>query len=175
MRQYGTTQSQHCNNDNDDNMLCANVWFEFFGELFKCQSPWYMRGKCEISSLGFRDIREVVTLRRLGCNIVEHTHAKILVSTLGHQVSWCNTSDEIFDHYCCDLKSTSKQGQWHYYACDSKYYKRFTINYEVVKVIVMRIGQNKGLVYTMYCEVGPWKMAFFYGPTSWLKFHGPIS
>ena len=34
---YGTTQSQHCNNDNeynDDNVMRASGWFEFFGGLF---------------------------------------------------------------------------------------------------------------------------------------------
>jgi hypothetical protein len=32
-----------------------------------------------------------------------------------------------------------------------------------------------GLVYTMDHEVGPWKMAFLHGPTSWSNIHGPIS
>ena len=37
MWHYEITQTQHCNNDNidnDDSILCANVWFEFFGGLF---------------------------------------------------------------------------------------------------------------------------------------------
>ena len=32
-------------NDDDDNVMCANVWFEFFGGLFWWQNPWYIRGK----------------------------------------------------------------------------------------------------------------------------------
>ena len=31
-----------------------------------------------------------------------------------------------------------------------------------------------GPVYTMDHEVGPWKMAFYHGLTSWSNFHGPI-
>ena len=41
-------QSQHCNynnNDNDDNVMCASVWFEFLGGLLQCQNLWYMWGK----------------------------------------------------------------------------------------------------------------------------------
>jgi hypothetical protein len=29
---YEITQSQHCNNDNNDNMMHAGLWFEFFGD-----------------------------------------------------------------------------------------------------------------------------------------------
>ena len=31
---WSSMQSQHCNDDNngnDDNVMCASVWFEFFG------------------------------------------------------------------------------------------------------------------------------------------------
>ena len=34
---YGITQSQHCNNDDnekDDNMMRVSMWFEFVGGLF---------------------------------------------------------------------------------------------------------------------------------------------
>ena len=37
---------QHCNNDNnynDDNMMRATVWFEFFVGVFSCQNLGYMR------------------------------------------------------------------------------------------------------------------------------------
>jgi hypothetical protein len=30
-------------------------------------------------------------------------------------------------------------------------------------------------VYIMDHEVGPWKISFFHGPTSWSNFHGLIS
>ena len=43
----GITQSQHCSNENDDNMMIASLWFEFFGGLFQCQNPRYMRGRCD--------------------------------------------------------------------------------------------------------------------------------
>jgi hypothetical protein len=34
MWHYGVTQSQHCNNDNnDDNVIRASVWFDFLGGL----------------------------------------------------------------------------------------------------------------------------------------------
>ena len=42
MGHYGITQSQHCNNDNnynDDNVMSASVWFEFFGGVCYCQNP----------------------------------------------------------------------------------------------------------------------------------------
>jgi hypothetical protein len=52
-------------------------------------------------------------------NNVEHTRAKILVSTLECQVSWRDTNDEVVDHDC-NLSYTSKQGKWHYYACATK-------------------------------------------------------
>jgi hypothetical protein len=42
------TQSQRCNNDNeynDDNVMRASLWFEYFGGLFECRNPWYMRAE----------------------------------------------------------------------------------------------------------------------------------
>ena len=41
---HGTTQSQHPNNDNnynDDNVMCASVWFEYFGGLLKSKPMIY--------------------------------------------------------------------------------------------------------------------------------------
>ena len=34
---------------------------------------------------------------------------------------------------------------------------------------------NQGPVYTMDHEVGPWKMAFVNGLSSWSNFHGPTT
>ncbi len=34
MYHYGITHNQHCNNDNDDNVMRVSMWFEFFGGLF---------------------------------------------------------------------------------------------------------------------------------------------
>ena len=42
MWHYGVTQSQHCNDFNDDNMMRQSMWFEFFDGLVSCQIPWYM-------------------------------------------------------------------------------------------------------------------------------------
>ena len=36
-------------------------------------------------------------------------------------------------------------------------------------------ASDLGPVHTMDREVGPWKMAFFHGPTSWSNFHDPVS
>ena len=50
MWQHGITWSQNCKNENicnDDNMMCASVWFEFFVGLLQCQNPWYMGGECD--------------------------------------------------------------------------------------------------------------------------------
>jgi hypothetical protein len=44
---YGITQSQHCNNDNNDNMMCVSAGFEFFGGLLQCQHLGYMGKKCD--------------------------------------------------------------------------------------------------------------------------------
>ena len=33
-------------------------------------------------------------------NIIEHTHATILVSAFEHQVSWGDTNGEVVDHEC---------------------------------------------------------------------------
>jgi hypothetical protein len=36
MRHFGITQNQHCNNDNnynDDDVMCASVWFGFCNGL----------------------------------------------------------------------------------------------------------------------------------------------
>ena len=44
----GMTQSQHCSNDvnvNDDNVMCASVWFEFFGNIFLFENLSYLGGK----------------------------------------------------------------------------------------------------------------------------------
>ena len=30
---------------NNDNVMGASMWFEFFEELFQCQDSWYMGGK----------------------------------------------------------------------------------------------------------------------------------
>ena len=47
MWQYGITQSQHCSIDNyynDDNVMHASAWFEFFGGLVLISKPMiYMR------------------------------------------------------------------------------------------------------------------------------------
>ena len=42
MWHYGITQSQNYNNDNDDNIMHTNVWFEFFDDLFnvKTHDTW---------------------------------------------------------------------------------------------------------------------------------------
>ena len=53
MRHYETTQSQLCNNDNDANEMLASL---------KIKSEMYNENIC---SLGFRDIREGMTLKRL--------------------------------------------------------------------------------------------------------------
>ena len=34
-------------NYNDDNVMRASVWFEFFDDLFWCRNPWFMGGNCD--------------------------------------------------------------------------------------------------------------------------------
>ena len=37
MWHLGITQTQHCIDDNkynDDNVMCASIWFQYFGGLF---------------------------------------------------------------------------------------------------------------------------------------------
>ena len=46
----GISQSQHCNNDNndkDDNVMRAMVWLEFFDGILQCHNPWYMGKQCD--------------------------------------------------------------------------------------------------------------------------------
>ena len=44
----GITQSRHYNNGNNDNVMCASVWFGFFVGLFlMSKNLLYMRGKCD--------------------------------------------------------------------------------------------------------------------------------
>ena len=35
---YGITQSQYCNNDNHDNVMCGNVWFESLVDYFNVKT-----------------------------------------------------------------------------------------------------------------------------------------
>ena len=35
---YGITQSQHCINDNNENMMHASLRFEFFGDCFNAKT-----------------------------------------------------------------------------------------------------------------------------------------
>ena len=80
-------QSQHCNNDNNynvDNVMHASVWFAFFGGYLLSKPMIYGKETCEQgarfklrTSLGFQDIREGVTLRRLILRSLEctlHSH-----------------------------------------------------------------------------------------------------
>ena len=32
------------NKYNDNNVMCASMWYEFFGSLVQRQNPWYMEG-----------------------------------------------------------------------------------------------------------------------------------
>jgi hypothetical protein len=58
-------------------------------------------------------IDHYVTYRHEPRNIIEHTHAKLLVSALERQVSWGDTNDEVVDHFC-NPTYASKWGKWHY-------------------------------------------------------------
>ena len=41
------TQNQHCNNDNDDEVLHVNMWLNIFSGLIWCQNLCYMGGICD--------------------------------------------------------------------------------------------------------------------------------
>ena len=45
--------SQHCNEENDDNVMCMNVWFESLGGLFISISKPYKGGKRGIKEKDF--------------------------------------------------------------------------------------------------------------------------
>ena len=90
MCRYGITQSRHCNNDNDDNMMHASVWFKFFWQVILMSKTmiyekemWQQRGRFKLStyvSLGIGDIREGGTQ---GSDITEVTR----VYSVGHTKS----------------------------------------------------------------------------------------
>ena len=47
MWHYGISQSQHCNNDDDDNVTCVSMWLEFtLWVSLMSRYMWYMRRKC---------------------------------------------------------------------------------------------------------------------------------
>ena len=58
-------------------------------------------------------------------NTSEHTHVKMLVSTLAHQVPWVDTDGEVVNEQW-NQAYASQQGKWHYYACDTKCHKWFS-------------------------------------------------
>ena len=76
----GITQSQHDNNDNDDNVMHASMWFEFcLVDYFNVKThdmwegnviTWREISTEHICSLGFGDTIEWVKLRRWGCACV---------------------------------------------------------------------------------------------------------
>ena len=74
MWHHGIIQTQYCNIDNNDNMMCASMWFEFLVGYFNVKTCdiWEVNMTTRreiwtkhIHSLGFGDVREEVTLWRL--------------------------------------------------------------------------------------------------------------
>ena len=41
MQHYGTIQSQHCNNYNDDKLMHVSAWFEFFWCILMSKAVMY--------------------------------------------------------------------------------------------------------------------------------------
>jgi hypothetical protein len=73
-----------CNNDNDDNAMCASVWFNSLVDCFNIKTCGMWKGNVtssmqivieNVCSLGFWDIRGGISLRRmilwrLWCNVL---------------------------------------------------------------------------------------------------------
>jgi hypothetical protein len=58
----------------------------------------------------FSQLETIVQHRHTPHNAIENTHAKISISTLEHQVSWCDSNGEVVDYYC-NLTYASKLGE----------------------------------------------------------------
>ena len=61
--------------------MCASVWFELFGGLFSCQTPWYMRGKCDNKKggLNWAHLFPKVSGYKRGSDITEVSVSPIIV------------------------------------------------------------------------------------------------